>query len=242
MLRKSFFTVACLSILSLCGTANAITILSSQSAGSIPGVAGTGLSAAFYKFSSAIGSLSQADSLVAGSSGPAVTWTATNICYPSCLGSANDGNSVASWIASGSSNVVGSSTLGTDVVRFNGYIAIATAGNYTFGLFSDDGSVLTIGGTTIYNNDGLHGVAGTTTAVTFQGAGLYSFYLDFFENGGGTGVTVQENGSTLTTASLYSSLSSSPIPEPPAFALMAMGIGFAGIVRGRRLGFGVRAA
>jgi PA14 domain len=118
--------------------------------------------------------LAQGDSFVAGASGPTATFQALNICFPSCNGSANDGSSLASYIATNGTNLSGSSTLGDAVTRYSGFLAIPTAGTYTFGLFSDDGSVLQIGGTTIVIDDGLHGVTGSSTAVTFGNAGLYS--------------------------------------------------------------------
>ena len=210
--------------------AQATTITSSQASGSIPAVAGTGLSASYYKFSQGIGNLAQGDGLVAAASAPTATFTALNICFPSCNGSADDGNSLASYIASNGSNLVGSSTLGDAVTRYNGFIAIQSAATYTFGLYSDDGSLLVIGGTTIINDDGQHGVSGSSASVTFQSAGLYSFYVDHFENGGGTGVTVLENGNILVTSTLYATAVSA-VPEPASLSLLGFGLAGAGAVR-----------
>ena len=73
--------------------AGAITILSSQSAGSIPGASGTGLSGSFYSFAaftSSISSLAQADSLIAAHPTPTATFTATTPCVQTCGASVND--------------------------------------------------------------------------------------------------------------------------------------------------------
>jgi hypothetical protein len=88
----------------------------------------------------------------------------------------------------------GASTLGDSVTLYTGFIAIRAPGTYQFDLNSDDGSALSIGGTNVIDDDGLHALKDVSASVSFLGAGLYSFSVDQFENGGWTGVTVLENG------------------------------------------------
>ncbi len=67
---------------------------------------------------------------------------------------------------------------------------ITTAGQYTFRLLSDDGSQLFIDGTSVIDNDGLHGNTpkdGTVTLTT----GVKRLRIDFFEAGGGEQLTLQ---------------------------------------------------
>jgi hypothetical protein len=69
-------------------------------------------------------------------------------------------------------------------LRFSGYISIETAGTYTFHTTSDDGSQLTIDGTLVVNNDGLHGPAEVSGDITLS-VGRHSIQVDYFEAIGG---------------------------------------------------------
>lgn len=212
-------------------TALAVTITSDQSFAPVPANPGTGLNAAYYKFSQPISNLAQGDALVAAAPGPTSRFTALTVCFPSCNGSATDGSTLSSYISPNGTNLSADSTLGQAVTRYVGSIAISAPATYTFGLFSDDGSSLTIGNTLIVNNDGLHGVTGSSTSVTFASAGLYYFYVDHFENGGGTGVTVLEDNAKIPTSSLYTAI---PINEPASLVLLSAGLAGIGMTRRRR--------
>jgi hypothetical protein len=221
---------AAIGLLASCD-AGAVTINTSQAVGSVPAIAGTGLSGSYYKFDVGIGSLSQADSLVAGASVPTATFTATTICYPSCNGVANDGTSLASYLGTNATGITGTSTLGEAVTRLTGYIAIKIRGDHIFSLGSDDGAKLDIGGTNVILYDQPRAFGTSTATVMFSSAGLYSFYVDMFENGGQTGLTVYEDGSPIPTAVLYSTI---PVPEPATLSLLFSGLTAACVLRRRQ--------
>ena len=69
-------------------------------------------------------------------------------------------------------------------LRFSGYISIETDGLYTFYTNSDDGSKLTIDGTLVVNNDGLHGPVEASGTIGL-GTGRHAIQVDYFESTGG---------------------------------------------------------
>jgi len=231
-LAAGAFGIATLVATAPASPAIAITISSSQASGQIPATAGTGLSAFFYKFSSGISSLAEGDTKVAAAAAPTATFTALNVCFPSCGNVANDGALLSTYVVTNGTSLAGTSTLGNSVTYYLGYIAIPAAGNYTFTLGGDDGVKLLIAKTEIIAVDGLHPLVSSTATVTFGAAGLYRFFVDHFENGGETGVTVLENGFPLVTSTLYPA--GTPLPEPMGVALLGAGLLGLGMVRRRR--------
>ncbi|RYZ53306.1 MAG: hypothetical protein EOP49_07580, partial [Sphingobacteriales bacterium] len=81
--------------------------------------------------------------------------------------------------------------------KYDGYIYIPVAGNYTFYTASDDGSKLYLDGFTeaqrVVNNDGLHGTV-EASGTKFLTAGLHQIYVTFFERGGGEVLEVRYEG------------------------------------------------
>jgi hexosaminidase len=69
-------------------------------------------------------------------------------------------------------------------LQYRGYIDVPEAGIYSFYLTSDDGSVLSIDGKTVVDNDGLHSAIERSGEVALE-KGLHLFSLDFIEGGGG---------------------------------------------------------
>lgn len=72
-------------------------------------------------------------------------------------------------------------------VAWVGTITIATAGSYTFGLDSDDGSTLAIGGVMVVNNGGPHPEQLVTNTVALT-AGTFAIAVRYFECCGGPAV------------------------------------------------------
>jgi hypothetical protein len=96
-----------------------------------------------------------------------------------------------------------------------GSLSVAIAGNYTFSLFSDDGSLAFIDGGLVVNDGGAHAPTGAIGSV-FLTAGVHSFEVQFFECcGGPSGVDFN----VPTGVSL--------VPEPGTWAMMLLG--FAGL-------------
>lgn len=69
-------------------------------------------------------------------------------------------------------------------VVFEGFLTIPTAGKYTFSLASDDGSKLYIGGQTVVDNDGDHGVITASGAIDLE-PGKHPIRVEYFNGGGG---------------------------------------------------------
>ncbi len=77
------------------------------------------------------------------------------------------------------------------VIQATGYIVIPTAGQWTFGVNSDDGFGLTVtNGTDTFSSSypGVRGSADTLSTFTFAAAGSYSVRLVYFQNTGGSQV------------------------------------------------------
>lgn len=81
-------------------------------------------------------------------------------------------------------------TTGTQLL---GQLQITTAGTYTFGSASDDGSRLFIDGILVVNNEGGHGVTNLTNSITLD-AGLHEIRVEVVNNGGGGSLAVTYSG------------------------------------------------
>ncbi len=81
-------------------------------------------------------------------------------------------------------------------LQFDGFLKIPRDGIYTFGLGSDDGSLLYLGGAVILDNDGLHGYGVKKTSVRLR-AGVYPFRVKFFQAGGAQRLAVTLQGPGL---------------------------------------------
>ena len=81
--------------------------------------------------------------------------------------------------------------------KFDGYIKISKAGNYTFYTNSDDGSKLFINGRQIVNNDGQHSKMERSGKVKLS-AGLHAISITYFEKKGGETLDIKYAGPGLT--------------------------------------------
>ena len=167
------------------------------------------------------------------SGAPTATFTATNICYPNCGTDISDTESLSTFLNVSGGNATGLSTdvsgLSGHALTLAGYIHILTGGLQTFGLSSDDGSYLQIDGQTVVNNAGVHSLTYAQTAIDLA-AGWHSIYIYQEENAGVTGLSAWINYRPLTS----NILSTIAVPEASTWAMMIVGVGFAGTALRRR--------
>jgi len=138
----------------------------------------------------------------AGANPADATFKSTLLDYPNGgIDTLFDGNSLNDWLGIDAGTLmpaaVGSNALETSLWRFRGAISILDAYdqdsgapgiNVTFGLGSDDGSGLRIGGIDVIDNGGDHGFGYIVQRVSFEAAGLYPIDIIAYENFGITGI------------------------------------------------------
>lgn len=221
----------------------------SESAGSIPGFAGTGLFGLFYDTADGY---SQANG-----SAPGASFTTTNLCYPDCQGNSftdsagglmpfTNGNATAFMFFTG--NEPTRLTWDNSELDITGYVAIRTPGTYTFTIGSDDNTNFTIGGALFQ----VQGGGPQSTSDTFTAAGLYPVDVQFFEFNGGSRLSIvgtdssgscifgcyDPNGDILENDLFYSDQQLMGAPAPmigggwPGFAFAAL-LGAGALVRRR---------
>jgi hypothetical protein len=143
----------------------------------------SGFAVTNYKSSlSSISSVAQAQSVIDNASNQSWTMseTASVVNYQNTGGGGE--------FATGDNPFPGMA-IGTDydcfVTKATGQVHIPSAGNWTFGVNSDDGFSCTINGQT-FAYDGLRGPSDSFATINFAAAGDYDVSLLFFENGGGS--------------------------------------------------------
>lgn len=88
-------------------------------------------------------------------------------------------------------------------ISCTGDLVIAEDGYHNFELSSDDGSILTIDGTQVVNNDGAHGVTTLSGTKALQ-AGVHTFSLLYAQSASGNfALTLNQDGALLPAANLY---------------------------------------
>jgi hypothetical protein len=79
-------------------------------------------------------------------------------------------------------------------LRFTGYLSVPTSGQYTFFIYSDDGSQLRIGSTLVVDNDGQHDNAQERTGTIGLQAGTHALTVTYFQSGGNANLSIGYEG------------------------------------------------
>ena len=93
---------------------------------------------------------------------------------------------------------LGSAKRGTEYgLRFEGYVKMKAAGEYTFTLSSDDGSRLFIDGKKVIDNDGVHALKSVSATPTLRKDDAHHIVVEFFNAAAGADLTVEIEGRGL---------------------------------------------
>jgi hypothetical protein len=169
---------------------------------------------------------------------PTATFLTNTVCFPTCNGavSSGDGDYLSNFLGVPSGYTTGLSTdfqgLANHALTLSGFLNIAAAGSYSFGLSSDDGSYLWIDGNLVVWNGGDHAMQYASGNATLS-AGQHSILIYQEENGGGTGLVAFVNGDALGGSWLSTELNGG-VPEPASWAMMVGGFGLVGGAMRRR--------
>lgn len=176
-----------------------------------------GVTGEFYDFSGPVTSVTDAETMIAASSGPDATWTVSGIDYPNGAASnVNDATLLSSFLGADSATLSADFTnLSTSAMRFVGQILL-DGSETSFEVGSDDGFVLRIGGSEISRFETQRSFS-TTFAANPLSPGLYTFELIYFENGGDTGIEFGVDGNIVAAGA-------APVPLPGAAFFMITGL------------------
>lgn len=88
-------------------------------------------------------------------------------------------------------------------ISCSGQYVVTTTDYYNFDMNSDDGSILTVDGTQVINDDGTHAMT-DKTGTKYLRAGVHTFGLLYAQSGlGNFGLVLQVNGSLVTPDAWY---------------------------------------
>lgn len=223
------------------GSALGVVIPGGSLAAPTPATPGDGLNGS-VRFQS-VNSLAAADNAIATLPSDA-TFHATSIDYPHGSAAVVSGGTLGDFLGADAASLsVDPAARGafSNIFVFSGYLAVDQIGDVTFGVGSDDGFRLRIGGVAVaeFGND--RGFGFTTGLATFEAAGLYAVELIYYAN------SVGESGvqfvSSLTGGASYGNEPAGTIglvpttrlytvPSPGAAMLFCMAAAF--IFRFRR--------
>jgi hypothetical protein len=217
----------------------AVTIPAWASVGPPPGMTGTGLTARYYD--QAITTTAAALAVVASST-PDAIFLSTLLDYPNGpVDSIDPGGPMSTFLGIDDPGIPDNCC--GYVFAFDGLIEITSAFDTTpgglidvnFGLNSDDGSHLRIGGIAVIDNPGVHGFPLNADGVaSFEEEGLYQFSILYYEGFLGAGFEVSTSipggppygrlAGIVPTAILYPVDVPEPTPEPSVGVLTVMGL------------------
>lgn len=88
-------------------------------------------------------------------------------------------------------------------INCTGQIVVTETGYYNFSLASDDGSILTVAGTQVVNNDGNHAIQ-EKQGLKMLRAGVHTFSLQYAQTGGGNfALLLSANGVQVPGSAFY---------------------------------------
>lgn len=204
--------------------AQSIIIPGSSVISTSPGVGSNQLIGTLFTFPAANGSQGMASILAASTNFGTFTFTSG-----STFSTGNDTSTkINTFLGSNAASFSGDTTTFTthsvldSGFTLSGYIyvpasALGTAQTFTFA--SDDGTILTIGGTQVVNNDGIHPVTTKSANAIFSVAGLYSYSLSYYD---GAAVAASFSATLPTILYTYSAI---PEPSDAGLVLLLMAIG-----------------
>jgi hypothetical protein len=230
-------------------SALAVDIPSTASVGPVPGTPGEGLNGRYWQLApKTIGetptALKDVGFPIINSTPPTATFVSTTVNY-----TGDDLTMFGTWLGSDAASLVGGdpavNNMDDGMLRLNGFYAVSAPGTLDFRISSDDGSVLSIGGVTVIDNDGSHGAPGPSPngSATFTEAGLYPVEITFYNGDwtdpanpashGGANIAWRlgsdDNAPLVATSSLHL------VPEPTGVALACVaGLGLLMWIVGRR--------
>ncbi|HSE56879.1 MAG TPA: PKD domain-containing protein [Candidatus Paceibacterota bacterium] len=105
----------------------------------------------------------------------------------------------------------------TFAFRYEGALSVPTTGQYTFYLYSDDGSKLWIDGTLVLDHDGAHWAWERAATPVTLAAGTHSVKVEYYEGYGAQALMLSWQGPGIAKQEVpASAYSSTTTPPPPA--------------------------
>jgi glucose/arabinose dehydrogenase len=101
------------------------------------------------------------------------------------------------------------------VFRYTGYLKVDTAGSYTFYTTSNDGSLLSIDGSLVVNNDGIHEPAVTQSGTVSLTTGYHQIVVSYFQYSYSSSLLVEWQGPGIARQAIPSGSLFVVVPPPP---------------------------